>query len=149
MAYQVTSASGQAECSPGPSISISVVTCLYVRGGAIESSCCKLLTSEFVLLNDWALSDSSELASWLLLGTLNLMLPYYQFRYNMLFFVDQCRTYSYRRRIYKIRKTTTMIIVGSHWSHPSVGCARFWSSWLGGVLFNIIMIARWFLNQTT
>jgi hypothetical protein len=75
MAYQITSASGQAECSPGPSISISVVTCLYTRGGAIESSCCRLLTSEFVLLDDWTLSDS-ELASGLLLGVLDLMLPY-------------------------------------------------------------------------
>ena len=61
----------------GPSISISVVACLYVRGGAIESSRCKLLVSEFVLLDDWALSESSGLASGLPLGILYLILPYY------------------------------------------------------------------------
>jgi hypothetical protein len=52
----------------------------------------------------------------------------------MLLFVDQGTAYSYTRRIYKIRKTTIMMIM-------RIGCAGVWSSWFGGVLFNIVMIA--------
>lgn len=72
IAYQITGASGQSQCSPGPSISKSDVACLYVCSGATESSCCQLLTSYLVLLDDCTLSDCAELASGLLLRVLKL-----------------------------------------------------------------------------
>ena len=73
IAYQITSATGQTQCSPGPSISKSDATCLYFCSGATESSCCQLLTSDLVLLDDCTLSDSAELASGLLLWVLKLI----------------------------------------------------------------------------